>query len=176
MSWERSAPDFMKQGNPRWGSRHYFFNKFMSTSFREKTPPEELQPYLIDVLENYTSDDTREIEFHLQKRDKINPSLNSSSRPRVNLDHRPIPLMTPRPLVLAQRREIKRRVTFNPSKLYLERELEEHISSRQKKLVTNSKKAFSALEIIAECLGYPDSLLKDVNSLNKFIEQEIEKL
>ncbi|GBC28184.2 hypothetical protein GLOIN_2v1876960 [Rhizophagus irregularis DAOM 181602=DAOM 197198] len=54
--------------------------------------------------------------------------------------------------------------------------LEEHISSRQKKLVTNSKKAFSALEIIAECLGYPDSLLKDVNSLNKFIEQEIEKL
>lgn len=100
MSWERSAPDFMKQGNPRWGSRHYLFNKFMSTSFREKTPPEELQPYLIDVLENYTSDDTQEIEFHLRKRDKINPSLNSSSRPRV--DHRPIPLMTPRPLVLVK--------------------------------------------------------------------------
>lgn len=54
--------------------------------------------------------------------------------------------------------------------------IEERISLRQKKPVTNSKKAFSALEIIAEHLGYFDSLPKDVNSLNKFIEQEIEKL
>ncbi|RGB43200.1 hypothetical protein C1646_750104 [Rhizophagus diaphanus] len=111
----------------------------MSTSFREKTLPEELQPYLIGVLENYTSDDTREIEFRPRKRDKIsNPSLNSSSRPRVKRP-RPStgsfddsPTAAPRKNTTpsdskrnqkAQRREIKRRVTFNPSKLYLEREL-----------------------------------------------------
>jgi hypothetical protein len=58
----------------------------------------------------------------------------------------------------------------------INRIVEERISARHKKSVTNSRDVFSALEIIAERLGYPDDSPRDVESINRFIVKEIEKL
>ncbi|RGB23109.1 hypothetical protein C1646_677355 [Rhizophagus diaphanus] len=75
---------------------------------------------------------------------------------------------------------VEERVSAKQKKLVTEddinRIVEERISTKQRKLVTNSRDAFLALEIIAERLGYSDDLPRDVDSLNKFIEQEIGKL
>ncbi|CAB4382095.1 unnamed protein product [Rhizophagus irregularis] len=58
----------------------------------------------------------------------------------------------------------------------INRIVEDRISARQKKPVPNSRDAFSALEVIAERLGYPDDSPRDVESINRFIEKQIEKL
>ncbi|RGB21997.1 hypothetical protein C1646_776856, partial [Rhizophagus diaphanus] len=58
----------------------------------------------------------------------------------------------------------------------INRIVEERISARQKKPVTDSRDAFSALEIIAKRLGYPESSPRNIDSINRFIEQEIGKL